>query len=214
MTTNSTTTKTKVASARTKAERRAESDQKLLTAAVELIAEQGFSATTLEQVGVKAGYSRGLVTQRFGSKEGLTETLVEQLHQHFNELLTISGVNRLPGLEATLAYIDIYLGNLENSEIIMRAYHVLVSESIGVLPGLRPTFIMSKSRATEGIKALIERAQKEGAVRADLDAAAVSDMITGLIMGLTLQWLLDPSVDLARTRKVVLETTRRTLTGN
>ncbi len=185
----------------------------MLAAAVELIAMQGFSATTLEQVGLRAGYSRGLVTQRFGSKEGLIEALVERLHHHFNELLGVSGIDQLPGLDATLAYIDIYLANLENSETSMRAYYVLVSESIGVLPGLRATFIASKSRATQGIRILIERAQKEGSVRPDLDAGAVSDMATGLIMGLTLQWLLDPSTDLPRIRKVVLETTRRTLTG-
>lgn len=200
-------------SPRTKAERRAESDQKMLAAAVELIAMQGFSATTLEQVGLRAGYSRGLVTQRFGSKEGLIEVLVEQLHQHFNELLDVSGINLLPGLDATIAYLDIYLSNLENSETTMRAYHVLVSESIGVLPGIRATFVASKTRTTQRLRTLIERAQQEGTVRPELDAGAAADMATGLLMGLTLEWLLDPSTDLPRIRKVVLETTRRTLSG-
>ncbi|MDE1172779.1 MAG: TetR/AcrR family transcriptional regulator [Parvibaculaceae bacterium] len=185
----------------------------MLAAAVELIAMQGFSATTLEQVGLRAGYSRGLVTQRFGSKEGLIEVLVEQLHQHFNELLDVSGINLLPGLDATIAYLDIYLSNLENSETTMRAYHVLVSESIGVLPGIRATFVASKTRTTQRLRTLIERAQQEGTVRPELDAGAAADMATGLLMGLTLEWLLDPSTDLPRIRKVVLETTRRTLSG-
>ena len=40
-------------------------------AAVGLLVERGIAGTTLASIGERAGYSRGLVTHRFGSKAGL-----------------------------------------------------------------------------------------------------------------------------------------------
>ena len=60
----------------TQVERRAESEQRLLTAAAELIATEGFAAASLERVGAAAGYSRGLASQKFGSKDGLVTAVI------------------------------------------------------------------------------------------------------------------------------------------
>ena len=56
---------------RTQAERTEISDNRMLEAAVELIVDRGPAATSLKEVGLKAGYSRGLAGQRFGSKDKL-----------------------------------------------------------------------------------------------------------------------------------------------
>lgn len=59
---------------RTQAERVAESDHRLMEAAIRLVARVGYTHTTLESIGVEAGYSRGLVQHRFGSKDRLQES--------------------------------------------------------------------------------------------------------------------------------------------
>ena len=51
---------------RTQAERRAESDDRLLEAAAAIIAEEGYMAATLERVGERAGFSRGLASRKYG----------------------------------------------------------------------------------------------------------------------------------------------------
>jgi AcrR family transcriptional regulator len=63
-------------SRRTQAERRAESEQQLLRAAAEIVVQEGVAAATFESIGRRAGYSRGLAAQKFGSKQGLVEALV------------------------------------------------------------------------------------------------------------------------------------------
>ena len=63
-----------VAGARTASRQRERSERStraLLDAAGEVIAEVGYGNMTLAAVGERAGYSRGLVTARFGSKEKL-----------------------------------------------------------------------------------------------------------------------------------------------
>src|SRR4030088_2921349 len=59
----------------TQRERSAESAQRLLDAAIELIAEKGFDRTTAAAIGGRAGYSRSMVRARYGSKEALLESI-------------------------------------------------------------------------------------------------------------------------------------------
>ena len=60
---------------RTQQERSAESAQRLLDAAIELIAEKGFDRTTAAEIGERAGYSRSMVRARYGSKDALLESI-------------------------------------------------------------------------------------------------------------------------------------------
>src|SRR5262249_57141898 len=53
----------------TQAERVAESAQRLMQAAIELIAEKGFQRTSASEIAERAGYSRTMVAARHGSKE-------------------------------------------------------------------------------------------------------------------------------------------------
>ena len=59
-------------------ERSAQSDRKMFEAAIELINERGTAKTTLKDIGEHAGYSRGLASYRFGSKDGLWIELFRQ----------------------------------------------------------------------------------------------------------------------------------------
>ena len=63
----------------TQAERTEISDNRMLEAAVELISTVGPAATSLKEVGMKAGYSRGLAGQRFGSKDNLFAFVLRQV---------------------------------------------------------------------------------------------------------------------------------------
>ena len=49
---------------RTQAERVAESDTRMLQAALRLVATRGYSQATLEAIGAESGYSRGLVSHQ------------------------------------------------------------------------------------------------------------------------------------------------------
>ena len=62
---------------RKQAERTALSDRLLTEAAIELLVKHGLQGTTLQGVGERAGYSRGLATHRFGSKAGLFAKVLE-----------------------------------------------------------------------------------------------------------------------------------------
>src|SRR3954454_4246859 len=68
---------------RTQRERRDQAESALLTAAAELVVEQGVRSLTLARVGQRAGYSRGIVTHHFGGKQALVERLARATQAAF-----------------------------------------------------------------------------------------------------------------------------------
>ncbi len=195
---------------RTQAERRAESDHSLLLAAAELIAEEGFSAATFEKVGARAGYSRGLASQRFGSKDGLIEALIDYLHERSEELVFAEGLNGVKGLDAILASVDIYMRNFETEQAI-RAYFVAMAGAVGTLSPQRAAFAASHMKAKERFALHLREGQEMGNISTQIDADATALMIGSLILGVSTQWLIDPTTDLARVRRTTLTALRRSL---
>lgn len=80
--------------------------QRLIDATVEVMAEVGFSATTLAQIGRRAGASPGLVAHYFGDKDGLLEATLRSLARRLSRN-TAERLGRARGPRARLqAIID------------------------------------------------------------------------------------------------------------
>src|ERR1700749_1995856 len=106
----------------TQPERSALSDARMADAAVALICERGAADTTLKDVGVRAGYSRGLAGYRFGSKAGLWSFLVHTIGESWlGELQTaVSGTD---GLATIHAAVDAHSRFLLDSSEPIRAFY-------------------------------------------------------------------------------------------
>src|SRR5258706_6941398 len=100
---------------RTQAERRDESERGVLQAAIAVVAQEGVGAVTFDSLGRKGGFSRGLATQRFGSKQGLIEAVIRHLHERQESLRGEKTLDDMPGLEAVLAFVDHYLRDLASN---------------------------------------------------------------------------------------------------
>src|SRR3979490_579413 len=109
---------------RTQAERREDSERGLVRARFVVSAERGVSAATVEAIGQRGGYSRSLVTRRFGSKQGLIDAVVSYLHERRAEFAAEHGFDRMSGLEALLA--DMELPHASGHEQTERKAHVMM----------------------------------------------------------------------------------------
>ena len=176
---------------RTQAERTAESDRRMLDAAIHLIATQGYSATTLEAIGAEAGYSRQLVSQRFGSKDKLLETMISNHAEHLNERALALRQN-LTGLQSLFVEIDSYLRALDSPSIQSRAFFVLMLESVGPAPQFRPAYAAITARWEERLVEQIEAGQQQGSLRPDIDARTEARLLIATLRGIRVQSLMDP----------------------
>ena len=176
---------------RTQAERAAESDRRILDAAIHLIATQGYSATTLEAIGAEAGYSRQLVSQRFGSKDKLLETMINNHASQLNERAIALRKNST-GLQSLFVEIDSYLRALDSPSIQSRAFFVLMLESVGPAPQFRPAYAAVTARWEEKLVEQIETGQQQGSVRSDIDARTEARLLIATLRGIRVQSMMDP----------------------
>src|ERR1700730_11755062 len=119
---------------RTQRERTAESAQRLLDAAIKLIAEKGFDRTTAAEIGVRAGYSRSMVRARYGSKEALLESI---FGAELDRRLMPAEDHGLTGVPWILARVDHVASLLEDERELMRAFCVMSFEAAGPIHSLR-----------------------------------------------------------------------------
>src|SRR5580658_7585308 len=119
---------------RTQQERREETERKVLAAATALIAQHGSRTLTLAAVGEAAGYSRGIVSHHFGSRENLLRAVMRDA-QAF-ELPE-------PGESAGVWLADTvraYLRNVTSRRPAARAFLQMWGEAIAADPVLMPLY--------------------------------------------------------------------------
>ncbi len=192
---------------RTQAQRRRESKRRMLQAAAELIAEQGFSGTRLDEIGVRAGYSRGLVSHKFGSKEGLAQAFIQQVSRQVFRYTIDPAVSGRTGLDAVLSLADRYLAGLEDYLPHTRALYILMFESLGQLPAIRPAVKSLTDNFTDLMRELLANGQTSGEIRADINPQSMAIHIVCLLRGITQTWLLsDEALDIAAARAEVAQT--------
>jgi AcrR family transcriptional regulator len=192
---------------RTQAERRDESDRQLVEATLRVVAERGVSAATFEEIGRAAGYSRGLASQRFGSKQGLTEAVIAHLHGRREAVIAAEHLADLPALEALAHYIERYVQDLRDARG-GQAYFMLLAGAVADRTPQSAAFAASHERVRVWLRELVRRGQAEGDIRADLDADAGALMIGSFLLGLSMQWLADPSTPLAAIAATAVATLR------
>ena len=195
---------------RSQAERRDESERLLVEATLKVVAEQGVSAATFEEIGREAGYSRGLATQKFGSKQGLTEAVIAYLHRHREAILEADHVSEMPAFDAIAYYVESHLRSLSR-EHNGRSYFMLLGAAVADANALRTAFAASHERVRVWLRAQLLRGQAEGGIRMEVDPDAGALMIGSLMLGLSIQWLVDPAMDLEPLRRISIETLRQSL---
>lgn len=175
----------------TQAERSARSTTALLDAAADLIVEGGFSSCTLAAVGERAGYSRGLVTARFGSKDGLIEALIDRIvgtWSHRNVMPYTKGKSGLAGMTTML---DAIRRQAARDPRGLRVLYALIFEALGPDEFLRARIANFHREMRRDFARFISRGVRDGSVLPAISARSEATLIIAGLRGIGYQWLLD-----------------------
>jgi AcrR family transcriptional regulator len=176
----------------TQGERTALSDARMFEAAMHLIVEHGTHNTTLKEVGERAGYSRGLASNRFGSKETLFGFLVRDFNEKWAaELRRFVGKNTgLAAIEGALDAVEFFLLNRTKQ---MQAMYILWFESISSYPLVRRRLAANHIAYRKDTARWLAQAIRDGEVRPGVDPESFAVEFSAFIFGLVYQWLANPS---------------------
>ncbi len=192
---------------RTQAERTALSDERMFDAAMQIIIEEGTHSTTLKAVGERAGYSRGLASNRFGSKQALFGQLVVRFNDEWAEELA-SKVGQQTGAQACLSALHAVEGFLLNHSEYMKAMYILWFESISTDSEVRSHLADYHQIYRKDVAYWVREGIESGEIDQCVDPECYAFQFSSFIFGTIYQWLVAPEkVDLAKQFKVYREST-------
>jgi AcrR family transcriptional regulator len=175
----------------TQAERTAISDQAMLAAAIELILERGTEKTTLQAIGERAGYSRGLATYRFGSKAGLFDAVCKSIARHWLDYLEEDVGDRI-GVEAMCAALDSFFQFVSDYPQQARVLQILYCGAASPKSEYRQTSVSIHQRQQDDVAEWVRAGQRAGSVRGDVDPRSIAAQYIAYISGMTYLWLISP----------------------
>ncbi|MBI0297903.1 TetR/AcrR family transcriptional regulator [Streptomyces sp. PRKS01-29] len=169
--------------------RRQATRQKLFEAAVTLIAEQGFSSTTVDEIAERAGVAKGTVYYNFASKT----VLFEELLQHGIELLTASlqtaaDENAERGgshVDALDAMVRAGLDFISRYPSLTQLY---VAELWRTNRAWQSTLMMVRQRAIAVIEAELRAGVAAHELSEDIDIPLTASALFGMVLVAALDW--------------------------
>ena len=165
--------------------RRTDTKQRLYEAAVELIAEQGFSATTVDDIALRAKVAKGTVYYNFASKTALFEELL----RHGIGLLTEAfraAVAGLPPREAVAALVRAQLEYIRRYQAFAQ---LLLSEMWRTNREWHQTLILLREQAIGVIAETVQAGVDSGDLPDDLDVRVASSALFGVGLVVAVDWL-------------------------
>lgn len=164
-------------------ERVEESTLALLTAAIHLFGEKGYHRTTAAEIGSRAGFSRNMVRDRYGSKEELLRSLFEA--EFGQRLLPAARRDRQgSGLDQVLAVVDDLIASAEAEPELIQAMIALTFETPVALRGFAPWFEQLIEVYQSELRDHLRMGQLDGSVRGDIDVDREAEQFVSYVIGL------------------------------
>ncbi|WP_062525965.1 TetR/AcrR family transcriptional regulator [Demequina rhizosphaerae] len=175
--------------------------EEILAAALEIIAANGFSGASLQEIAQAVGLSKAGVLHYFDSKEELFVAVLRRrdaLDQAAAgasdlEMIDLEAIDR-----AGITLHSFVAPIRHNVEVpgLTQLYTRLAAEATDPAHAAHDYFVERYAGSVEGLAHLIALLRDAGRLRADIDPEAVADMLLALADGLQTRWLLDPEVDM------------------
>jgi AcrR family transcriptional regulator len=164
----------------------------LLKAAAEILVEEGVSALTLANVGERAGYSRGLVTTRFGSKASMVQALVERLTTRWAAVHVEPRVRGKSGLESLLEMMREMRDQISRDPEDVLALQALLFDALSPASVTREAITEYNADLSRSILSSIEAGIADGTVKSEIVAQREASWVLEGIRGIGFHWLLRP----------------------
>ena len=196
---------------RTQAERTALSDSRMFAAAIELLCEGGIHRATLKDIGERAGYSRGLASARFGSKEGLFASLVGNIDTQWSAEFAGRVGDRI-GLDALSATLEAVEHFMLEQPLYTQALYILWYESLSSHSDVRKRLATQQDRDRKSVENWISQGQADGTIRADISAERFAVQFMSFVFGMIYQWHISPAaIDVAQATRDYRQSVRELL---
>lgn len=159
---------------------------RILNAAVDVVAEHGYSAAGVQEIVELSGTSKGSFYFHFHSKEDMVMALVERMSDKLVSKIQESIKHQPTPLHRVAASIDALLATFFRQR---KVAHVLLLNIVGQGKATDKKFLPIRERFSNLVQRELDAAVQSGQIK-PLDTTLVSQMWVGAIHEVILRWLL------------------------
>lgn len=194
---------------RKQADRRAEAEDRLVAAAIELIAKRGVDGLRLAELGAIAGYSRALPAHYFGHKENLIQAIIRRIiDQHYRNARELP--SDAPGLGRVTSLVEAYVRAMRARRSNIVALHAIYAAA-ATNPDVQPIVLSLNEESTLAVKAGLDAAIGLGEVGSGADTRLEATSLLAFLRGVGSLHLVDPETPIERMTTDYLTSMRRRL---
>ncbi|QTE31507.1 TetR family transcriptional regulator [Pengzhenrongella sicca] len=184
--------------------RRSGTRQQIIDAAVALIANRGFSATSVDDIAAAAGVAKGSIFYIFGSKTDMFEQILSEGVRRLTDDLRAAGAG-LTGASALAALVTELLRNVHEHPAFAK---LMTAEVFRTGRHWQDSIRLVRDESMAVFADVVHEA------RPDLDAALVGAAVFGATLVTGLEWLaFQPERTFDEVRAAILATTHGLLPG-
>jgi AcrR family transcriptional regulator len=173
--------------------------------AIDCFARYGYQATSIDRIAKAAGLTKGAIYYHFKDKEALLFAAVTKRVGQFERRVAahLAAVTDAAAALREVARVCLDHATKSNHR---RLIVTLMVEAIDTNPRLEADFSAMMQRFREFLKSIVQRGQRAGQFRRDVDAAIAAEVFAGAIIGAEIQYYQDPEkIDLAATLAAFVE---------
>jgi AcrR family transcriptional regulator len=180
----------------TQEERSDLSGRRMIECAVELIVEHGVTGTKLTDVGLRAGYSRGLAAMRFGTKAALLGRVASHVTSNWVSRLRLV-VGQKTGLAAVLAAIDAQERAIVETPAEMRALYAILFQSADPSAEYRVDVARTLTAQRRDLASWLREARDAEEILSGVDPSRLAGQVLSSMIGIVYQWIMDPAASVS-----------------
>ena len=166
--------------------------EEILTAALDVIARNGYRRTSVRELADAVGLSQAGLLHYFSSKEELFREILRKRDEVDLASFGIdtSGAHAIDGLMAIVSH---------NAEVpgLVQLYAQLAVEAVDPAHPAHEFFVRRYQTVRSEFARFLRAEQQAGRIDASLDADRTATLFVAASDGLQTQWLLDPTIDMA-----------------
>jgi len=157
----------------------------ILDAAVRVFAAQGYEAARVGDIAREAGVAYGLVYHYYGSKDAVLEAVFRESWGRMLSAISVAADSKAAPPEQLALVVKIALRSWRDDPDLVRLLVREVTRSPHIQDELDEI-----GRAFAGLQDMIERGQKDGSLRPDVDARMAAWMLYGALEEVLTGWVL------------------------
>jgi AcrR family transcriptional regulator len=166
--------------------------EEILARALEVFAEKGYRKASLREIADSVGLSQAGLLHHFSSKEELFAEVLRKRDE------VDSGTHDL-GVDWTVA-LDSLVGIVRhNAQVpgLVQLYATISAEAADPEHPGHDYFVSRYEQIVGGLEGYFRAEQEAGRVRAETDPRTLARLAVAVADGMQVQWMLDPSADMA-----------------